>query len=142
MSFAFLLCNGRKERKMAKSALHTIFQSSLQSSNFFFTTFRLCSCGGDLSALLPVLLSEPDNYACNCLYFQLSALLPVLLSESDNYACNCLYFQLTARSPRQTITVIQQVIDVKTSSLRNGGESEKETLFTFSASNDLSNNLF
>jgi hypothetical protein len=42
-----------KERKQASSALYSIFQSPLESTSF---SALFCSCGGDLSDLLPVLL--------------------------------------------------------------------------------------
>jgi hypothetical protein len=108
MSVDFLVC---RERRKATCALHTILQQSLQSTSFWVLS---CSCSGDLSDLLPVLVFKTGN------------------ATSTTY----MYFhRLSQHSLHQTITIIQSHINAKTSWLGNSGECGKT--FTFPAPNNL-----
>jgi hypothetical protein len=78
--YEFLVCNERKKTY----ALFSIFQSSLQSTSFWAL---FCSCGADLSDLLPVLLSESDNCASAvCTSTNLQRGAPVKRSQKNNKA--------------------------------------------------------
>jgi hypothetical protein len=86
---------GRKKERKEETLPLTMFQSSLQSTPFWVLFYW---CGGDLSDLLPVLLSESTNCAAT-----------VCTAINSLLAWNLL----------QTITIIESDINVKTSSLRN-----------------------
>jgi hypothetical protein len=59
ITYQFISLFAKKESKF-----FPLYHFSIVNSDFFFFEYLLfCLCGGDLTDLLPVLLSESDNYA-------------------------------------------------------------------------------
>jgi hypothetical protein len=108
-----------KKEKEKNSTLCSIFQLSLQSTSFWVL---FCLYGGVLPAHCMYKTVHNHNRCLKC--------PPSTWIHASQW--RWLYFhKCSVRSPCRMITIIQSDINVKTSWLRNSGESEKNIIYIF-----------